>query len=171
LDRNILSRADRSRGRFRTFLLGAFQNYLRDTLRKERAARRVPAGGPLLPLEEADGVCCDRTDMARDLHRAWVRQTVAEATAGMKEECQAHGREDVWSIFESRLLGPILEGATPEPYEALVARLGLESPSQASNLLITAKRMFVRHLRRVVSETVADPGEIEDELRDLKKGI
>jgi hypothetical protein len=57
----------------------------------------------------------------------------------------------------------------PEPYDKLVGRLGLASPSQAANLLITAKRMFNRHLRAVVMETVADPAQAEDEIEELKK--
>ena len=45
LEQSILERADRSRGRFRTFLLNAFQNYIRDEVRRASAARR-PAAAP-----------------------------------------------------------------------------------------------------------------------------
>jgi hypothetical protein len=62
----------------------------------------------------------------------------------------------------------MIDGEKPESYDTLVTRLGLESPSQASNLLVTAKRMFARHLRAVVAETVADPDQVEEELRELK---
>ncbi len=171
LNQDLLSRADRSRGRFRTFLLNAFQNYVRDELRKARAARRAPPGGALLPLEEADRVSSEDADMERQFHRAWVRHSVAKAVQGMKGECAAHGREDVWAIFHSRLLAPMLGGDAPESYDVLVARLGLASPSQASNLLITAKRMFNRHLRRVIADTVAAPAQVEDELRELKRSL
>ena len=55
------------------------------------------------------------------------------------------------------------------PYEELVAKFGLRSPSEASNLLITAKRMFARVLREVVRETVADEAEVETEIMELKR--
>jgi DNA-directed RNA polymerase specialized sigma24 family protein len=171
LDQDILSKADRARGRFRSFLLGAFQNYIRDELRKQHAARRAPPGGHLLPLEEADGVSSGDREMERELQQVWLRQLVAQAAASMQEACTAEKREDVWSIFASRLLDPMLGGDKPEPYDALVARLGLESPSQASNLLVTAKRMFARHLREVVAETVSDPDQVEEELQELKKSL
>jgi DNA-directed RNA polymerase specialized sigma24 family protein len=171
LDQDIISRADRSRGRFRSFLLGAFQNYIRDELRKQNAARRAPPGGHLLPLEEADGVSNGDREMERELRQIWLRQTVAQAAASMQKTCTAEKREDVWSIFASRLLDPMLGGDEPEPYEVLVARLGLESPSQASNLLVTAKRMFARHLRQAVAETVSDPEQAEEELQELKKSL
>jgi hypothetical protein len=41
------------------------------------------------------------------------------------------------------------------------------SPEQASNVLITAKRMFARALRSVVAK-YADAGDVETEIRDLK---
>jgi RNA polymerase sigma-70 factor (ECF subfamily) len=169
MHQNILTRADRSRGRFRTFLLNAFQNYIRDELRRASAARRTPPGGPPLPLEEADGVKAQDADMDRQFRQAWMRQVISMAVDGMEKECIAGERPDVWAVFRARLLDPILMGMEPEPYGVLTRRLQLESPSQASNLLITAKRMFSRHLRDVVRETVSDPSEAEEELHELEK--
>jgi RNA polymerase sigma-70 factor (ECF subfamily) len=163
----VLTRAQRPRGRFRTFLLSAFQNYVRDQLRRASAARRAPPGG-LLPLDEADGASCETGNIDRHFHQAWLKQVVALAVKGMQDECTANGRGDVWSVFNSRLLAPMLEGADPEPYGKLVARLDLVSPSQASNILITAKRMFSRHLRAVIQDTVMDPAQVEEEFRELK---
>lgn len=168
LEHSILERADRSRGRFRTFLLNAFQNYIRDELRRAGAARRTPSGGPLLPLEEADGTSTD-DNLDRQFQQAWISQMVGIAVEGVREECAQHDRDDVWTIFRVRLLEPMLEGATPTPYGELVKQLKLDSPSQAANLLITAKRMFSRHLHAVVVETVDDPTQAEAELEELKK--
>ncbi len=57
----------------------------------------------------------------------------------------------------------------PMPYDKLVARFGLRSPSEASNLLITAKRMFARALHEIVRETVSDDQDVEPEIRELKR--
>ena len=91
------------------------------------------------------------------------------AVKGVEEECNRNDRADVWTIFQRRLLEPMLEGARPVPYGDLVKALKLDSPSQAANLLITAKRMFSRHLHAVVSETVSDPAQADAELEELKK--
>ncbi len=168
LERSILKQADRARGRFRTFLLNAFQNYIRDELRRAGAARRMPPGGALLPLEEADGVN-DDCMLDRQFQHAWVGQVVTMAIQGMERECQQNERADVWTIFQRRLVEPMLEGAAPPPYGELIKELNLDSPSQAANLLITAKRMFARHLHAVVVETVEDPVQADAELEELKK--
>ena len=168
IENSILTQADPARGRFRTFLLNAFQNHIRDEVRRSTAARRTPPGGPLRRLDEADGTAANDPDMDQQLRQAWISQMVAMAIKSMQAECEANQREDVWAVFSSRLLAPLLEGAVAEPYGELVKRLGLASPSQAANLLITAKRMFSRHLHVVALETVEDPAQAEQELQELK---
>ena len=76
---------------------------------------------------------------------------------------------DVWGVFECRLLAPMLDGAEPMPYEALVERFALRSPAQASNVLITGKRMFERALRAVVGEYAADEAEVDEEIAELRQ--
>jgi hypothetical protein len=65
------------------------------------------------------------------------------------------------------VLLPALEGAEPAAYDELVKQFELASPDQASNVLVTGKRMFARCLRDAVAEYV-DDDEIEQELRELK---
>jgi DNA-directed RNA polymerase specialized sigma24 family protein len=168
LRQNIVDKADRSRGRFRSFLLNAFQNYVRDDVRKAQAARRMPAGGQV-PLDEARDTPDDATGMDRHFQRAWAAQVVQLALDAMQQACAAKGSETVWAIFENRMVGPMLRGDAPSPYGELVEQLGLDSPGQASNLLLTAKRMFGRHLRQVVADTVPADGSVEMELAALKK--
>src|SRR6201999_3451227 len=83
---------------------------------------------------------------------AWARQLLAEAIRRTKEECTASGRADVWGVFETRVLDPMLHDAEPLGYDELVKRFGLTSPTQASNLLVTGKRTFARVLRALVAE-------------------
>ena len=79
------------------------------------------------------------------------------------------GRADVWGVFQCRLLDPSLQGTAPVDYEELVARFGLQSPSQASNVLVTAKRTFARALRSVVGEYALGDDEIDAEIRELRE--
>jgi hypothetical protein len=95
---------------------------------------------------------------------------LSEAIARMSNECHAgpqpgHGR--VWKLFEARVLRPILDGDEPPCYDELVQSIGFESPTQASNALVTGKRMMARLLRSVIAGYAADPGEVELEMNDL----
>ena len=98
----------------------------------------------------------------------WARQVLHEAMRRMRTECHHIGRFDIWDVFESRIVAPALEGGDPVDYQTLVNRHRLQSPMQASNLLMTAKRTFERTLRSVISE-YADEDQIEAEIIDLRQ--
>jgi hypothetical protein len=53
----------------------------------------------------------------------------------------------------------------------LIGKFGFRSPSQAFNILGTAKRMFKRHLRAVIAEYARDEKEVAEELRALKERL
>ena len=78
------------------------------------------------------------------------------------------GREQMWGVFEARVLGPTLEQREPISYAELVDRFKLESPAQASNLLVSGKRMFIRALHSVVAEYGASEEDVEQEIADLQ---
>jgi hypothetical protein len=87
----------------------------------------------------------------------------------MRTECERSDRNDLWQLFDARVVGPTLRGEETPDYQTLVRRSGAASPLQLSNLLVTAKRMFIRTLRDVVSEYARDEEELEEEIRDLRK--
>jgi len=166
LEKELLGRADAELGRFRTFLLISLDRFLIDRFREDGARKRSPGEGRLRVLgDEAGQLPANQPSDAFDL--AWARNVIDQTVQVMRAECESSGREDVWGVFECRLLGPMLHGAEPIPYEDLVKRFGLQSPSQASNLLMTAKRVFARALRAVVGEYARESDEIEAEIREL----
>ena len=71
-------------------------------------------------------------------------------------------------MFYARVLGPILEGSDSVTYGTLIHKYGFQTPSQASNALVTGKRMFVRLLRATISEYVLSEDELQSELQDLQ---
>lgn len=164
LEKKLLGAADRGRGKFRTFLLAALSNYAIDQFRREQ---RSPTSAPFEAAAHTADHAADSPEAAFD--REWARQIVAHALEGMEAECQAKDRPDVWEVFQQRLVAPLLDGQPEMPYEKLVARFGLKSPTAAFNLLVTGKRMFTRHLRATVAGYVSDESEVEPELADLRR--
>lgn len=168
LQKNLIAQANRELGRFRTFLLTALDRFLINHLRDQRAAKRSP-GTPLATFEDhMDGAACiDRPSDAFDI--AWARQVIEEALRRMQVECEAAGRHDLWNVFRCRVTGPILEGTDPVDYRDLVRQFGFRSPSQATNALVTAKRMYARMVRDVIAQYARDDAEIEAEIDDLHR--
>lgn len=168
LEKSVVSLADPDRGRFRWFLLKAFTNHVKSVSRRDQARKRGPADSYRLSIEENPDLVAIGPEQERSFNMAWARQVLSEAIGRMRTECSEKGRSDIWGVFESRMLNPILEQAEPVPLDILVGQFCLDSPSQASNLLVTARRMFQRVLTEVVRETVADDAAVAEEILDLK---
>jgi DNA-directed RNA polymerase specialized sigma24 family protein len=159
LQYNLVQRADPTRGKFRTLLLTSLDNFVRGASGKSDRDIEYPNG--FQPPDRRPGL-----DQEFDI--PWARQVLQESLRRMQAECRLAQRMDIWDIFESRLLAPALEGAAPLSYEQLVAKHRLESPAQASNLLMTSKRMFERNLRAVIGE-YTDDDQIDGEIADLRE--
>ncbi len=169
LERAVLNRASPVRGRFRSFIFKTFVNFVIGELRRERAVKRSPGSPSAARLDDLPALAAPGSAPGAAFDALWARQVISRAVERMRAECLAKGRRSLWELFDARLLRPLLEQAEPIPYDRLVERFKLRSPSEASNLLITAKRMFQQALREIVRETVADAGEVEVEIRELKR--
>jgi RNA polymerase sigma-70 factor (ECF subfamily) len=171
LEKNLLARAEAGRGRFRSFLLRAFTNYVVSQVRRSRAQKRGPAPSEMLSVEDVPDLPSAQAGLHQAFEAEWARGILARTLDRMRAECAAGRRPDVWGVFECRVLRPVLEQAPAASYEDLVERFGCQSPSQASNLLVTAKRMFRRALEEIVADTVRDRTDVEGEIRDLRKAL
>jgi len=144
LQQDLVSGADQTRGRFRTYLLAALDRFLVSELRKQNARKRRAA--VVVPLEEHAEAIADALSGEDVFDLAWAREVLVHTAQRMQSECLTTGRTDVWKLFEQRILLPSLEGREGRPYEDLVQELGIASPSAAYNLLLTGKRVFARQL-------------------------
>ncbi|MBC8105708.1 MAG: sigma-70 family RNA polymerase sigma factor [Anaerolineae bacterium] len=158
LEYDLIARADQARGKFRTLLLTSLDNFVRNEL-----GRPARESGQELPEALPD----DGLEPGADFDVPWAQALLGQAIERMRAECEREGRTDVWGVFDARILGPTLRDEPTMEYAQLVERFGLKSPAQASNVLITAKRMFERTLRSVVAE-YADESAIDEEINDLR---
>lgn len=166
LEKGLVGKADQNRGKFRTLLLTALDRYIVSDFRAESAQKR--GGGRVASLEGLGQPTAGPEAEADAFDVAWARSVLDQAIARMKDECTESKRPDIWGIFNDRLLGPTLHREPPPSYEDLVSRYGIDSPAQASNLLITGKRMFARTLRSVIADYATDDqAAVQREMDDL----
>jgi hypothetical protein len=167
LDNGLVSRADREKGKFRTILLTALDNYVISVIRRDAAKKRSPEQG-FVNLDESAGQCGAVQPPPDPFDVAWAHEIIIEALERVKAECKASGRLAYWSVFDCRVVAPIFDGVEPLPYEQVVKKFGFRSPTEASNALVTAKRTFVRALRTVVAEYARDEDGIDKEIEELR---
>jgi hypothetical protein len=66
---------------------------------------------------------------------------------------------------------PLLFGEPRGSYAKLIDHFGLASAAQAANMMLTVKRRFARELYAEVAQTVSDPMQTDDELRELLREL
>ncbi len=169
IKRNLLARADRDRGRFRSFLLAAINHHVLDQLKRESARKRRPMGG-FQSFEDllANGDEFRTEDGHEVFDETFAKQVIAEAIQRTHAHCVKRDILDVWQVFHARILSPLLEGKAPVPYEQLVEELNLAGVAMAQNRLATAKRVFQREFRQVLKDITANDRELADEIGYLQ---
>jgi len=172
LNRHLVERAESSKGRFRSLLLHALNQYLVDVQRKETAGKRIPKE-KLVPLDIADPatlpqmVC--QLDAEQSFNYVWKADLLERALAEVKNRYTQQGMEAHWCVFRDRLLEPALEGHNPPPLTELCQRYDIKDEATVSNMLNTTKKCVRRVLKDCVRQTVASSEAQEEELKEISK--
>jgi hypothetical protein len=155
LHQRFLASADPTKGRFRWFLLRCLENYWLSSIKPG-----------LPPIQDDDARA--RAD-ADPFDVVWAQQTLSQALRRMRRECYEHDRQRFWTLFEQRLLQPMLLGTVPPDYERLAVELNFDSAQQAHNALANAKRHFRRVLEDIIAQYVTSEEDVQQEIFDLFK--
>ena len=170
LERALIEHADRSRGRFRTFLLTALQQYTAEAHRK-RNLRRAKPKGSLLSLDELNAAQMPEAPAEfspeDSFHYAWAAQLLDQLLKEVESKCRADGKAIHWQVFQDKVLSPIVNGTDAPSMEEICRRFNIESPGKASNMIVTVNRRFRAALSRHIRRSVAQDSEVNEEFREL----
>ncbi len=166
-----LQKADPTRGRFRSLLLKSVQNFLNDAADKIKARKR---GGDINFISWDPWMTEAPSDLAlsnealsswtaeRLFDAGWAATVVQRAIRRLREECERKGRLRVFDV-----LNPYLTAERDDiSYARLAAKLRV-AEATVKKLLYHMRQRYRFLLRDEVAQTVADPAEVEDELRYL----
>ena len=167
LAKQWLSMADSRRGRFRSFLLAALNHFLANEWNRARSEKRG-GGRRHLPF---DTVAAERLYLlepgrglnAEELYeRNWALRLLEHVRTELREEYARAGQAERFELLESFLPGE----ECPLSYGEAASRLGTPEGTLKSDVH-RLKQRYGQLLRREIAHTVANPAEIEDELRYL----
>jgi RNA polymerase sigma factor (sigma-70 family) len=167
LERNFLGAADPSRGRFRSFLLTAFDRYLinewKRSTRQKRGGGRRPLSFDVEDLETRYRLePVDARTPESIFERRWALTLLEVAASRLGDECRASGRGALFEAVRSILAGePEASG-----YAEIAARLGI-SEGALKTTIHRLRRRYGEILRTEILATIGDPSELDDEIRHL----
>ncbi|MBN2314436.1 MAG: sigma-70 family RNA polymerase sigma factor [Sedimentisphaerales bacterium] len=172
LNRRLVERAESSKGRFRSFLLHALNQYLLDERRKEAAQKHIPKD-KLVPLDMADPPTLPQRvgqlDAEQSFNYVWKADLLERALAEVRERYAKQGMEKHWHVFQARLLSPTLEGRDQPSLSEICRQYDIGSEATASNMLNTVKKLIRSVLKSHVRQTVVSGALAEEELKEIFK--
>lgn len=167
LERNLLAVAEPERGRFRSFLLASVQHFLCNESDRQQAQKR--GGGQklvALDFQRHDSrhrfEPADLADPERIFMRAWALTLLEQVMSKLRAEHVQAGKE---LIFE-KLKGSLSRGAADISGAEIAAELGM-SPNAVKVAAHRLRRRYRELLRAEIAQTLADPADIDDEIREL----
>jgi len=167
LERGDFEMADQRLGKLRSYLLGAVKHFMVQDWRRRSAGKR---GGGVVPLsldaaaaehryamEPADVVSPDAL-----FDRRWALDTMEEALRQVEQEYAEAGKRDLHAALQPY----IASRARSEDMQEVAQRF--QMTDGALHVAVHRLRQrFRRSLEKLVSETVSQPDQVQDELRHL----
>jgi DNA-directed RNA polymerase specialized sigma24 family protein len=172
LNRNLVERADSSKGRFRSFLLYALNQYLLDEHRKETSRKRIPKD-KIVPLDIADppilSHLASKLDPEQSFNYVWKADLLERVFAEVKDRYTKRGMEKHWSVFNDRLLRPTLEDRDQPSLTEICRQYSIDDEATVSNMLNTVKKLVRSTLKSHIRQTVISGNIAEEELKEIFK--
>ena len=167
LRKNYPARADRAKGKFRTFLLHALNHFLAD--QSQRAAALKRGGGQvILSLDQDSPEDRYRLEVPDELtpeklfERRWAQTVLDRALVRLREEFEARGKAAEYDVLRSFEPGE----QSPLSHAEAASRLGVTESAVKSMI----HRLRQRHrdlIRQEIAQTVPTVADIDEELRCL----
>jgi RNA polymerase sigma-70 factor (ECF subfamily) len=173
IEHKIYARADRQKGKFRSFLLASLKNFLAHSRDREQTLKRG-GGNDFLPLNEeqiGEAESMFQTHFASDeskgedrlFERSWAEALVAAGLEQLAAAYRAEGKEKLFQELRIFLTG----SSDPLPsYADLAARLGTVASTLRSHVT-RLRAQYRKALRDQVRRTVDTDAEVDQELHEL----
>jgi RNA polymerase sigma factor (sigma-70 family) len=166
IEQKIVRAADPNRGKFRSYLLGAFKHFLSHEWARARAQKRG-GGRKLVPLDPHVAESRYGLEPSHDItaerlfDRQWGLRLLELALDDLALQCSRNGKQRHFELFK-----PFLSGGTGSDYREAGGELGL-SEGAARVMVHRLRGQYRKLLREHILKTVRSPEQVEEEIQHL----
>jgi RNA polymerase sigma factor (sigma-70 family) len=173
VEHRALTGIDPLKGKFRSFLLASFQNYLSDQVDR---TRRLKRGGDKefvhldareaeerYRLEPVESLTAEKIFDAR-----WAMTVLGEALKLLRQEYAVAGKASTFEALKA-FLDPN-NSIAPPSYDEVANRLQVTTGA-VKTLIHRLRKRYTALLREEVGRTVSDPAEIDEEIHALCEAL
>lgn len=167
IETDFFEAADRNKGRFRSYMLTALNHFLANQYAAAKAKKRG-GGQSLFSLDVDDAEHRYRESLADDLtpersfERQWAVAVLEKIVTQLEAEYRENGKRELFQMLRPALSGD----KTAKPYGEIAANAGMSEGA----VKVAVHRLRQRYrdlLRAEVARTIADPADVEEEIRSL----
>ncbi len=164
IERPVIQQSHQERGRFRTFLLTAFDNFLANEYDRASALKR---GGGLefISWSDAESNIEPRalsSPIERQFDRDWARTVLARALGRLEQEFTQDGKQQQFAALAPFLTQP----PGPGDYERIALHIGVRASLMAT-IVSRLRRRFRELVRMEIASTVVTVTEVDEEFSYL----
>lgn len=167
LEKEFLKGVDPNKGKFRSFLLKAFNHFIADEWKYSHAQKRS-GSHPVISIDADEWETCYGHELASDatpekiFERRWALALFEQALARLRNEYMKNEKGQKFELLKQFLSSPSNDGA----FAAAATKLG-SSKATLSVQVHRLRKRYGRMVRDEVARTVASTDEVEEELRHL----
>ena len=170
LSKNSIARADQDRGKFRTFLLASFSNFLKNAHRNGNVAKRGGGAKTLsLDFELAEDQFghepSEELTPEKIFDRNWALALLQQVLSSLRQQYVDSGKTRLFDALQGQLAGE-----SSESYKDIAAQLNMKEGA----IKVAVHRMRERYgqqLRLQIAKTTASPELVEEELGHLFQSL
>jgi RNA polymerase sigma factor (sigma-70 family) len=173
IEYRTLSRVDRSKGKFRSFLLASLQNFLANEMDRARCLKR---GGQAefvyIDLEEAEDrygfELVEELTPEKIFDARWAMALLREAMNRLGREYFALGKKSTFQTLRA-FLDPINTKRLPS-YEEIAAQMEV-SVGSLKMQIHRLRKQYAETIREEISRTLSDPADVDMETHELCEAL
>lgn len=165
VEHDVFARADADRGRFRTFLLAALQQFMSRQHRDQTRLKRAAPGAMLrLDIESGERAIESLGDLSPSdaFDRAWAQAQLELTWHRVEAEFAAAGKADLCGQ-----LRPVVSGHANISAREIGCALNL-TEGAVHVAMHRLRKQFGEVLREQVAQTLESPDEVDDEIAHLR---
>ena len=159
--------ADQSRGRFRSYILGAVKHFLADQRKRELREKRGKGLAPLSLADADDGLTVEDNTVTEGMpdawfDRQWALNVMARGLATVESEWRGKNKSKQFDALKFSLNGSTTKATQQEAAQ----KLGWTETATKVAIHRLRKR-FGEVIRKEIADTIPDFSDVETELRYL----
>ena len=167
LEKDLLADADPAKGRLRAFLLASLRHFLSHQRDRDRALKRG-GGTHTLSLDTSAGEASYALQVAEEMtpedvfEYRWAMTVLDRALGRLRQDAAESGTQRQFEQLQQYLTS----AGSQVPYREVAAALSM-SESAIKSAVHRFRKRLGQCLRSEIAETVADEGDVDDEVRRL----